>query len=170
MKKKIKNLLLIVGVFLCGGMVSVLMPLSEETLLVDNEFLITFIGVVLGISTTIITFIFSSTEKIWKVIGETYGDIEKSEKAQKLFKNGYQELIEDSTFIFVIFVILIFLVFYSAIDIPYITFPPMLCKKQILNFVKMGLFFNCLIATCDLFFSLSNILKLVLYERGKASK
>lgn len=149
---------------------SVFIPLSGEVLVIDNEFLITFVGVVLGISTTIITFIFSSTDKIWKVIDQTYTDKEKSANAQSLFKNGYRELIEDSILVFFIFVALIFCVLYSAIDIPYIQFPHLVSKKQVLDFVKMGLFFNCLLATCDLFFSLSNILKLVLYETGKAHK
>lgn len=49
---------------------------NEVPLLLDDEFLITFTGVVLGIASTIVTFIFSSTDKVLNVLENTYATSE----------------------------------------------------------------------------------------------
>ena len=165
MKNKLRNLILISFILILGIVISHFFLPQGNILLIENEFLITFVGVILGISATIITFIFSSTEKVWNIIDDTYSDKEKSQQIQKKFKLGYQELVEDSNFIFIIFVLVITCVIVSYIDIPKISFPSGLPKKQVLQDIKMGLFLNCIVATGDLFFSLANILKLVLYEK-----
>ena len=132
---------------------------------IDYPF-ITFVGVVLGISATIVTFIFSSTEKIQKVISNLSHEKNRTDKINRIFKTAYAELIEDSSFIFIIFILLIICVLFSAIDIPYISFPAFMPKSQFLDSIKIGLFLNCIFSISDLFFSLSNILRLVLYENS----
>ena len=62
MKKRTKGLLLITVFFALGFLLVHFFFTNSDALLLDNEFLITFVGVVLGISATIVTFIFSSTE------------------------------------------------------------------------------------------------------------
>lgn len=165
MRKQIKNLILIGFLFTVGFLLAYFLFKDTDALILDNEFLITFVGVVLGISATIITFIYSSSDKIWKVISNTFHDDEPKEKAHQKFKLGYAELVEDSSFIFIIFILLIICIISYAIDIPYISFPNFLPKSRVLNSIKMGLFLNCLAAICDLFFSLSNILRLILFEK-----
>ncbi|BAK99460.1 hypothetical protein OBV_22620 [Oscillibacter valericigenes Sjm18-20] len=125
---------------------------------------------VIGISATIVTFIYSSTDKVWSVISNTFRKEEDAERARQKFKAGYAELIEDSSFIFAIFILLVICVISSAVDIPNISFPGSIPKDRVINAIKTGLFINCLVSICDLFFSLSNILKLVLYETPKSSK
>ena len=167
MRQILKNLFLIILFFLVGIGISWLIPQNSTPLLLDNEFLITFTGVVLGISATIVTFIFSSTDKVKGVLESTYATPEKVSDVFEIFKRGYAELVQDSNFIFIIFILFLVVAGWSAIDIPYISMPISLPKPLVLNAIKMGLFVNCLFATADLFFSLSNILKLALYERTK---
>ena len=167
MKQILKNSLLVILLFLVGVVISRLIPHKNNSLLLDNEFLITFTGVVLGISATIVTFIFSSTDKVKNVLEGTYSTPEKVSEIFEIFKRGYTELVQDSNFIFIIFCLLLCVAGWSAIDIPYFSMPLTLPKTLVLNDIKMGLFVNCLFATADLYFSLSNILKLVLYERAK---
>lgn len=165
MKQILKSSLQVILFFLVGVVISLLIPQNSTSLLLDNEFLITFTGVVLGISATIVTFIFSSTDKVKSVLEGTYATPEKTSEVFEIFKRGYTELVQDSNFIFIIFCLFLIVAGWSAIDIPYISMPISLPKSLVLNAVKMGLFVNCLFATADLYFSLSNILKLVLYER-----
>lgn len=167
MRQILKNAFQIILFFLVGVAISLLIPQNSAPLLLDNEFLITFTGVVLGISATIVTFIFSSTDKVKSVLESTYATPEKASDVFAIFKRGYTELVQDSNFIFIIFVLFLVAAGWSAIDIPYVSMPITLPKPLVLNAVKMGLFVNCLFATADLFFSLSNILKLALYERTK---
>ena len=166
MKKRTKGLLLITVFFALGFLLVHFFFTNSDALLLDNEFLITFVGVVLGISATIVTFIFSSTEKIQKVISNLSHEKNRTDKINKIFKTAYAELIEDSSFIFIIFILLIICVLFSAIDIPYISFPAFMPKSQFLYSIKIGLFLNCIFSISDLFFSLSNILRLVLYENS----
>ena len=166
MKKRTKGLLLITVFFALGFLLVHFFFTNSDALLLDNEFLITFVGVVLGISATIVTFIFSSTEKIQKVISNLSHEKNRTDKINKIFKTAYAELIEDSSFIFIIFILLIICVLFSAIDIPYISFPAFMPKSQFLDSIKIGLFLNCIFSIGDLFFSLSNILRLVLYENS----
>lgn len=164
MRQILKNVFQIILFFLVGVAISRLIPQDSTSILLDNEFLITFTGVVLGISATIVTFIFSSTDKVKSVLENTYTAPEKASNVFEIFKKGYTELVQDSNFIFIIFILFLVVAGWSAIDIPYISTPAMFPKPLALNAVKMGLFVNCLLATADLFFSLSNILKLALYE------
>ena len=163
MKKRTKGLLLITVFFALGFLLVHFFFTNSDALLLDNEFLITFVGVVLGISATIVTFIFSSTEKIQKVISNLSHEKNRTDKINRIFKTAYAELIEDSSFIFIL---LIICVLFSAIDIPYISFPAFMPKSQFLDSIKIGLFLNCIFSISDLFFSLSNILRLVLYENS----
>lgn len=165
MRQILKNSFLITLFFLIGSGISLFIPQNSAPLLLDNEFLITFSGVVLGISATIVTFIFSSTDKVKSVLESTYATPKKVSDMFEIFKRGYTELVQDSNFIFIIFILFLVVAGWSAIDIPYISMPITFPKPLVLNAVKMGLFVNCLFATADLFFSLSNILKLALYER-----
>lgn len=167
MRQILKNAFQIILFFLIGVVISLLIPQNSTPLLLDNEFLITFTGVVLGISATIVTFIFSSTDKVKSVLESTYDTPEKVSDVFRIFKKGYTELVQDSNFIFVIFISFLIVAGWSVIDIPYISLPITLPKPLVLNALKMGLFVNCLFATADLFFSLSNILKLALYEHTK---
>lgn len=137
---------------------------NENALVLSDEFLITFVGVVLGIAATIITFIFSSTEKVWKVISNVIQDENDVAQVNQKFKDGYKELIDDTKLIFVIFVLLVICMVISSIDIPGVSMPNVMPKYQVLNYIKVVLFLGCLCAIGDLFFSLLNILKLALYE------
>lgn len=128
MKKRTKGLLLITVFFALGFLLVHFFFTNSDALLLDNEFLITFVGVVLGISATIVTFIFSSTEKIQKVISNLSHEKNRTDKINRIFKTAYAELIEDSSFIFIIFILLIICVLFSAIDIPYISFPAFMQK------------------------------------------
>ncbi len=165
MKSKIWNVIRILLLFFIGAVLSHFLCGNESKLIIDNEFLVTFVGVILGIAATIITFIFSSTDKIWSIINNTYSDKIKAESIQVKFKYSYKELVEDSNYIFIIFLIVLVCMIWSYIDIPFITFPRQLLKSDFLNAIKMGAFLNCIVATCDLFFSFANILKLALYEK-----
>ena len=107
MKKRTKGLLLITVFFALGFLLVHFFFTNSDALLLDNEFLITFVGVVLGISATIVTFIFSSTEKIQKVISNLSHEKNRTDKINRIFKTAYAELIEDSSFIFIIFILLI---------------------------------------------------------------
>ena len=102
MKKRTKGLLLITVFFALGFLLVHFFFTNSDALLLDNEFLITFVGVVLGISATIVTFIFSSTEKIQKVISNLSHEKNRTDKINRIFKTAYAELIEDSSFIFII--------------------------------------------------------------------
>ena len=166
MKQILKNSAQIICYFLIGAFIALLIPDSSTPLLLDNEFLITFSGVVLGISATIVTFIFSSTDKVKSIIASIYDTPDKVSAQFESFKKGYAELVQDNNFIFRIFIVFLLLAVFSVIDIPYVSMPTTLPKQLVLNMSKMGLFVNCLVATADLFFSLSNILKLVMYERA----
>ncbi|MCI6384896.1 MAG: hypothetical protein MR845_07980 [Subdoligranulum variabile] len=137
---------------------------DEDALVLSDEFLITFVGVVLGIAATIITFIFSSTEKVWKVISNVIQDEKDVSQVNQKFKDGYKELIDDTKLIFVIFVLLVVCMVISGIDIPGVSMPNVMPKYQVLNYIKVALFLGCLCAIGDLFFSLLNILKLALFE------
>lgn len=167
MRQILKNAFQIILFFLIGVAISLLMTENEVPLLLDDEFLITFTGVVLGIASTIVTFIFSSTDKVLNVLENTYTTSEITSDVFEIFKSGYAELVQDSNFIFIIFLLFLVTAGWSAIDIPYVSMPIMFPKPLVLNAIKMGLFVNCLFATADLFFSLSNILKLALYEHAK---
>ena len=164
MKKNYKNLFLAGGIFLIGVVCSLFLPAQSHPLIVENEILITFVGVVVGVSATIITFIFSSMDKIWRVIGRIYTAPDQFADIEKQFKSSYNELIDDTTLIFGVFILLIICVLVDIFTWKEAALIQWLPKEPILNAVKMGLFFNCLIAVCDLFFSLINMLKLVLYE------
>ncbi|MEG1669240.1 hypothetical protein [Chryseobacterium sp.] len=147
------------------GLIYGIFSKSTSLLPVQNEFLITFVGVVLGMATTIVTFIFSSVDKIWNIIDiNNTTDSLKCDKLKTQFKKGYRELIEDSKFIFIIFIILFILAFWENIDIPYIALENVITKVNLIYYIKIGLFLNSIVAIKDLFFSLINLLKLVLFD------
>ena len=166
MKKRTKGLLLITVFFALGFLLVHFFFTNSDALLLDNEFLITFVGVVLGISATIVTFIFFFNRENTKSHFQSLSRKNRTDKINKIFETAYAELIEDSSFIFIIFILLIICVLFSAIDIPYISFPAFMPKSQFLDSIKIGLFLNCIFSISDLFFSLSNILRLVLYENS----
>lgn len=170
MKRMVKNIILVAVLFVLGCLLSLFFADDKDIIFIDNEFLTSFVGVVLGISATIVTFIYSSTDKVWDIISNTFQSEEDAERVRKKFKKGYTEIIEDSSFIFVIFILLIICVIISAVDIPNISFPDSISKACVISAIKTGLLINCLVSIRDLFFSLCNILKLGLYENPKSSK
>ena len=164
MNKKVKTIIQVSIIFLIGIVYGIFCK-SISILVVESEFLITFIGVVLGIATTIVTFIFSSVDKIWSIIDRNNKENSSQNTQLKTqFKVGYIELIEDSKFIFLIFISILLLVFWENIDIPYVALEGGVKKVNLIFCIKIGLLLNCIVAMIDLFFSLVNLLKLVLYD------
>ncbi len=165
MKRKYKSALLVVFLFALGAAASCFLAAAGEQLLVSDEFLITFTGVVLGLATTIVTFLFASTDKVWAVIDRNYTDKEKAVRMQKLYKSGLRELLADGKYVFILFLAALLFAVLGAVDLPLIAFPSWLSKAAVLDALKLGLLFNCTAAICDLFLSLFNLLKLALYEK-----
>lgn len=162
-KKKIKILIEFIIISINAIIYSSLTNYNDF-FLNQNEFLITFVGLVLGIAITIVTFVFSSIDKIWSIIDSIYGKgTEKSKLVKANFKTAYNELVEDSQCIFIIFVLIILVILIEYVNLDYI-FLPFDWKKNILHCFKNIILFSCMIAIIDLFSSLVNILKLAIYE------
>lgn len=128
----------------------------------SDQYLISFIGVILGLSITIITFFHSSVGKLCDLIDKVYENSEADRhKLRKKLKESCGELRDDTRFIFITYMILMFTIFFEKINIPGLVWPPILISKvAVVSVIKLFLTFVILRAVIDCFFSLIGILKI----------
>ncbi|MBE5040130.1 hypothetical protein [Ructibacterium gallinarum] len=164
--KRIMVIVIVAISFLISVALSLVLP--SDILIVEDEFSITFLGVILGIEITILTFIYSSLSTIQSFIDKLYGkkDIEKSTKVNNLLLSAFNELIEDVKFVFIAYLLLIVFIIIFNIDFPYIHWPFKILSKDCVNIIlKVWIMINILVATIDSFFTLTNIMKLATFRK-----
>ncbi len=166
MIKYIKTYIFLIVVMVVSVVLQNIITDSQSLVLIKDEFLIGFIGVILGLGITIITFIYSSLDRISNFIKSTC----EQENAEKIFdylKKSFAELVSNNKYIFYMFALLICIILFEYIDIPYITFSH---KPNVILTLKIFIFITIGIATVDNFKALFGLLKLVDYEKLPSNK
>lgn len=169
---KINKKLLVVIIITSSLLISIALSfvLPADILIVEDEFSITFLGVILGLEITILTFIYSSLDSIHSFINKIYKqkELEKATKVNNLLLSAFNELIEDVKYVFIIYLLLIAFILFYNIDFPYIVWPFQVVTKDCVNLIlKLWIMINILVATIDSFFTLTNIMKLATFQRKK---
>lgn len=79
-RKKIKIILIFIVIVVLSIAIFLGLKPNDSNVLFDGEFIIGFIGVILGVDIAIITFIYSSLDKIEEYIDKRFQDCEKIKK------------------------------------------------------------------------------------------
>ena len=166
MIKYIKTYIFLIVVMVVSVVLQNIITDSQSLVLIKDEFLIGFIGVILGLGITIITFIYSSLDRISKLIKSTC----EQENAEKIFDYliiTFAEFVSNNKFIFFLFAFLLSIILFDFFDIRYITFSH---KPNVILTLKIFIFITIGIATVDNFKALFGLLKLVDYEKLPSNK
>lgn len=158
-KQKAKSALVIIILYA----VSIIIQFRDvfmSNMLLNNDFLITFVGIILGLSITVVTFLYTALDRLYQQIDKLYSnDHGGAKNVKEKLKKSYKELIEDTKLVFVLFIVTILLTLASSIPL-FIRMP----YNQIIQGINLGSLLCIILSTCDFFFGLLNILKLAIFE------
>lgn len=135
--KKIKLIAIIIIWIVLSTIIFLNTNETGKSFLFNDEFLINFSGVIVGIHITLITFIYSCLDSIEKSLKNFFSDNKSAEKANQLLYSSVKELVQNGKLIFICFVIFLLITLITHIDFPF-TFPITYdLKLQILLFGKI---------------------------------
>ena len=135
---------------------------KETFIFLQDEFLINTIGLVFGLTVTIVTFIYSALDRIERFIIKPYKDIAKKEFLVNRIKALFSELISNTKLIFYGFIFVLLMILWENIDIPFIGF---VYKIDVIYIIKFFIVVSVIVATIDVFNTLFGLLSLIKYEK-----
>lgn len=135
--------------------------LAGSNFILEFDFLLTFIGTVLSIVIVILTFMFSSFEKMQEWISPN----NKNSLAVSKFCEFYAEITENCQAIFAVLICVIISILWGDINIPCIRFPDWLSKTDFLSFIRLYCFLIFIVLTCDTFLAFLQIVKLPILKK-----
>lgn len=173
MKKKVRkinnNFVKIALVFIISSLIFLFLIPNKSFKLVQDDFLVTFLGVILSLIITIITFIYSSLGKISDLLDKCIKDSndQTKEKVHNLLNASFNELIEDMEFMFYIYIGILLIIILGQLDLPHISWQlTFISKQHLLSTIKFGLLINALFAVSDCFMTLKNLMKLTVIKHN----
>ncbi|APU60744.1 MULTISPECIES: hypothetical protein [Clostridium] len=177
-KTNIKNNVISLIITLIFFSVSLLIyknnPLQiSELKILDDEFVINFILIVLGFTVSFITILYSTFEKLRQQLVEIFKNIisETELKDMELIMfNIFKQLKEDILFIFRYLVDVVFIIIWRNIDIPYIKWNfNYISKLDIILLIKLTIIFLTLLALYDIIKSIFKLIEVSLNADVKKS-
>lgn len=146
----------------------------QNTKVVEDEFMLNFIGLFLGLSIAVITFLFSIVENIQRNICENnHMKSERKTNINTLIKQLYNEIKDDIFAIFVFFIMCFLLIVCKDTDIPCISWPAIFSKLQFTIWLKLIINFLTLYCLYDIIgalFKLINTVHLLSISNDKDKK
>jgi predicted membrane channel-forming protein YqfA (hemolysin III family) len=139
---------------------------ASSLVLVQNEFLVNFIGIILGLAITLLTFIYSSFDKIYNSFTKNQSE-EKTRLIQSILKHAFRELIQDTYLVMGAFGVIMILVIVEFTNIPIITWPSvMITRNEVLLFCKYFCFFLVCAAIFDMVISLLKMMNTIHFDNN----
>lgn len=146
--------------------VSIIIPIIFVTfnidlsniLILEDEFLITFIGALLALGITLIALLYSILDKIAQILINA----NKYETLYPKVNSSINELKQDIFLVFYLLVILFFISFLSSINIPKLSFPSFLISRsQFYQSIKFSILLLSLFSTNDVIKAIFSLLSIV---------
>ncbi len=160
MKKKVITSILLIGLLL----VSIVFVYSSEQLtnrtakIVDDEFVLTFLGIFSGLSITIVTFLYSNIESIRNSLKS------KAEKFNEIdygISQIFTELKQDTIVTLGSLIISFFTIILKDCKFRFIEISAtFITKSQLVSIIEIYMFLITFLAIFDLFISLFNLIKI----------
>lgn len=116
----------------------------SKSIVLQNDFLITFLLTVIGIFLAIITLMYGLIDKINKIFKQANLD-----SSFKKIYGSFNETKENTLLIVYIMIVLFVISIFSEFDIPYFSFPSFINKNIFIYNLKFILLSLCLIAIYD---------------------
>ncbi|WP_047984586.1 hypothetical protein [Ornithinibacillus californiensis] len=135
-------------------------PEINDLEIVKDEYVLNLIGILMGLSIAVITFLFTTIEKIRanllenKLYNGTIRDIEVN------IRNLYKSIMKDTIAIFISFILLLVCILTKGIDFPILKVPifVVFSKEELVLITKLSLLFITLSALFDIIVSLFGII------------
>ena len=122
--------------------------------IIGNQFLISYLGVLLGFALTLFTFIIAMVEKISeKLMKDNELTIQEKTTKQIMINSTLEEVKDDIKFVFISLLICCFLAIIESFDIPYIDFSAYrdyFTKISVINSLKLTIFLLSFYAIYDI--------------------
>jgi Na+/melibiose symporter-like transporter len=132
----------------------------DDAKITSDDFLLNFIGFLLGIGITIVTFIYSTFDKFRDSLIRLNIDKSKVDKASLQLKKCFNAIKKDLLTVFVIFLLCIFIIIFKNCNIPYIEWKSsFLSKNEFVHWMKLSMLFFTLIGVFDIMYSLFTLMK-----------
>lgn len=140
---------------------------KSELIFLDDGFLINFIGVILGTDVAIITFIYSSLDKIEEHLNKQFSkDDAKHKRMLKLLYSSVKELIDDGKLIFGLFIGILLICVICYIDFPFPILITYTTKLNILKYFKIVVLVFLLYAIYDSITTLFNLIMVTVKSKN----
>ena len=137
--------------------------------IIGNQFLISYLGVLLGFALTLFTFIIAMVEKISeKLMKDERLTIEAKKRKQLTLNSTLEEVKDNIVFVFVCLVICCFFTIIEGFDIPHINFSgynEYFTKIAVINSLKLTIFLLSFYAIYDIMmvsFTISELTSIII--------
>lgn len=166
--KMIKKVNIIIGIIIISSIIFVKIIVNDNLILLKDEFIIDFNGSILSVEVVIITFMYSSLDRITDYIKKLDINDSKKNRIESLLYSSIRELIDNGKIVFYIFVFNIILIIIRSIDIVPNNYIVMINKTDLINFLKIFGFLLILYAVYDSLEVLFNLIKMSLIINDKS--
>ncbi len=147
-KYHLKPVLILSTAIVLSLLISILFDIKNISI-IKIDFLIQFLGILLGFIFTILAFIYSMTESIKnQLVNNASISDEAKSKQFELIDNLHDELKDGTKFVFILFCLSIFVCFFENINLPIITIGN--TKTKLLFVVKLSVLFLSLYSIYDI--------------------
>jgi hypothetical protein len=158
-RKLYKTACFIIPFVLCVYIFEINKEISRSNILSD-EYMLNFIGVILGLGITIITYIYTSIAGFKELIYNLEIDSNKTNEIILKVQTVLQKLKEDLIFVFYLFFFSFVIAITKNADIPFVKWNNTYFGKfEFVIIVKLYIFFLTFIAIFDIIMSLFSLLK-----------
>ncbi len=158
MLKKLIAMVIILVFFTVSVLIVESNPGIQQSKIINDEFMLNFLGLFLGVSVAIVTFLFSSVDKIRESIIKAGFDGAAKKQTETTINNLIEELKQDSMAIFVFLVLFFGTILLKDIDVPYLKIA-IWDKSSILSSIKLTLVFLTLFSIYDIISSTFLLMK-----------
>lgn len=164
----IKKVNIIIGIIIISSIIFVKIIVNDNLILLKDEFIIDFNGSILSVEVVIITFMYSSLDRITDYIKKLDINDSKKNRILSLLYSSIRELIDNGKIVFYIFVFNIILIIIRNIDIVPNNYIVMINKADLINFLRIFGFMLILYAVYDSLEVLFNLIKMSLIINDKS--
>jgi len=158
-----KKIITVIIIF-CSLVLQIVFVLNSEALsngtakIVDDEFILTFLGMFASLSIAVIAFLYSNVEKIRATLLKSNQN--KKTEIESQFDKIFKELKDDTLLTLITLIICFFVIVFRDIDFSFIKISIVgITKMQMVSIIKVSLILLTFIAITDIFIALFNLIK-----------
>jgi hypothetical protein len=128
--------------------------------ILEDDYILNMIGVLMGLSIAIVTFLFTAIEKVKSTLLEYQITKNQAKEIDLTINNLFSAIMKDTIVIFIFFVVLLYIILTRGIDIPILKIPYFLniSKEEFVILVKLTLMNLSLFSLFDIIISLFGIM------------